>query len=223
MLDEHARTVGGTIGLASDATQRFRYYKFASRQAFYSSYEAGGKAFGDYLISPDYFQPHEQAHVYTFRVWGGWSADWINEGEAVALSCDPTKDPTPSTTPRALISPTDWRDQLYDGLFTTPQGYAAAGFVITHLAQRYGWQAVGRLHQRVPPGTSRADLERAFAEVFPISMDQAWSDALDTPGGPACDRTWLCRATPLALGEPIQPACDGRLYASVTVPDGDAG
>jgi hypothetical protein len=222
LLDQHARLVGGEIGLGDASARPFRYYKFSDAQALYASYEAGGKAFGDYLVSSDYFQPHEQAHLYTFRTWGGWSTNWLNEGEAVALSCEPTSDPIPSTTPRALLMPSDWRDQLYGALFT-PEGYAAAGFLVTHLAQTYGWEQIGRLHRRVPPAASQADLERAFAEVFPISMDQAWSEALDSPGAPACDRAWICLATPLALGVSTPPACDGRLHSSVTVADGDAG
>jgi hypothetical protein len=221
LLDEHARTVGGQLGLRFDASRRFGYYRFADPDAFRASFEADGKAFGNDLFSPDYFEPHEQAHVYTFRVWGRWSTDWINEGEAVALSCEPTQDPSSSTTPRALLAASDWRTQLYANLFS-PAGYAAAGFLITHLARQYGWERVGRLHQRVPPGASQADFERTFAEVFPIAMDQAWAETLDTPGEPACDRTWTCRATSLAPGEHIQPACDGRLYAAVTVPS-DAG
>jgi len=222
LLDEHARSVGGTIGLTLDASRPFRYYKFRDETKFASSQDAGGKAFGDYLFSPHYFEAHEQAHVYTFRAWGGWSTPWLNEGEAVALSCDPTKDPTPNTAPRALLRLTDWREQLY-GSLTTPEGYAAAGFLVAHLARQYGWERVGDLHRKVPQGTSQVDLERAFAQVFPISMDQAWFEALDTPGAPACDPTWTCRATPLDVGKHVQLDCDGRLHRSVDVGAGEAG
>jgi hypothetical protein len=222
LLDQHAQTVGGEIGLRLDPSNPFRYYKFSDAQAFYSSEEAGGKAFDGFLFSPAYFDAHEQAHLYTFRAWGGWSTEWLNEGEAVALSCEPTEDPTTTTTPRALIAPSDWRVQLFGDLHTR-EGYEAAGFVVTHLAQQYGWGRVAELHRRAPPGTSWSDFERVFADVFPLSMDQAWSDALDAPGASACDKTWTCRATPLAIGDDAQPECDGRLYRSLTVGDGEAG
>jgi hypothetical protein len=46
----------------------------------------------------------------------------------------------------------------------------------------YGWQSVRELNERARPGISATDFEREFARVYPISMDDAWSAALDTPG-----------------------------------------
>lgn len=222
LLDEHATIVGGTIALDLDPSRPFRYYKFSDEKAFKSSQDADGKAFGDYLYSPRYFEAHEQAHVYTFRAWGGWSTAFLNEGEAVALSCNPTKEPDANTTPRELIGAGDWSTELGEFSFS-PQAYAAAGFFVAHLSRRYGWEKVGQLHRDVPPGTGRSDFERAFARVFPVSVDDAWTEALDTPGASACDKTWTCRATPLTMGEPTQPECDGQLHRSLIVADGEAG
>ena len=222
LLDQHAQAAGPMIGLPLDASSPFRYYKFRDERAFISSYDVGGQAPGDYLFSPRYFAAHEQAHVYVFRAWGGWSADFLNEGEAVALSCSPTVEPGPSTTPRALIQPADWRVQLYGSLYT-PEGYAAAGFVVMHLVQRYGWERVEQLHRRAVAGATPADFERTFAQVFPVSMDQAWTEALDAPGASACDKFWTCRAAQLNVGERAQPECDGQLHRALVVGEGDAG
>jgi hypothetical protein len=223
LLDEHAEIVGDRIGFAPDATKPFRYYKFSDEQAFTASTETGGEAFGDYLFSPHFFEGHEQAHLYTYRAWGGgWSTSLLNEGEAVALSCKPTREPAPGTTPRQLLGAVDWRDQL-DHVSLAPDEYAAAGFFVAHLARRYGWDKVADLHRSAPPGTSVADFERAFARVFPVPVDEAWAEALDAPGASACDKTWTCRSTPLAVGEVAVPACDGQLHRSLTVADVDAG
>jgi len=222
VLDEHTLSTAPMIGLQLDAPRPFRYYKFAGDTAFASSSDVGGQAVGDYVFSPRYFAAHEQAHVYVFRAWGGWSADFLNEGEAVALSCDPTVEPGPDTTPRELLRPADWRVQLYDSLYT-PEGYAAAGFLIMHLARQYGWGQVAQLHRRAVAGAAPADFERVFAQIFPVSIDRAWSDALDMPGASACEKHWTCRSTPLNVGDHARPECDGQLHRSVTVAPGDAG
>jgi len=62
-----------------------------------------------------------------------------------------------------------------------------------------------------------ADVSRAFAEVFPTSIDQAWSDALGAPGAAPCQRDWQCMATAMAIGDVATPDCDGELYRAVDV------
>jgi hypothetical protein len=94
-------------------------------------------------------------------------------------------------------------------------GYVAAGFFVTHLAQRYGWQRVGELYRRVPPGVTAADFERQFARVFPTSVDQAWTEALDTPDAAACQKDWQCMGTPLAVGETAALDCDGEMHRTI--------
>jgi len=224
LLDEHTRIFAPIVGFAPDPGNPFHYYKFRDENAFEDSYGGGaeGATFDSGVQSSHYFSAHEQAHAYTGRAWGGWSTQLLNEGEATALGCDPIKEPDQNTTPRQLLGSVDWRREV-DGFANTDTAYAAAGFFVAHLAQQYGWDQVARLHRSVPAGVSAIDFERAFSRIFPVSMDQAWSDALDAPGAPACDRSWICKATPLAVGDSAQPECDGALHRSLTVDSGMAG
>src|SRR5262249_20217808 len=99
------------------------------------------------------------------------------------------------------------------------EGYEAAGTWITYLADRYGWDSVRQLHQRAVPGIAAADFEREFARIYPISMDEAWSAALDTPDARPCPDDWRCMAAPLAVGENGPVACDGEMHRSIAVGD----
>src|SRR5262249_39578266 len=145
----------------------------------------------------------------------GWSVGLLAEGEAVALSCEPFYALQPGERPRDYLrGPLDWRDLLY--LYgDTSDGYAAAGFFVTYLAQHYGWQKLGELHRRAPPGITAADFEQAFAHVYAVSMDQAWSEALGVHGAPPCQKDWACMATPMAPGEHAGFDCDGEMHRSV--------
>ena len=222
VLDDHTRSIGAKIGLSLEPGSPFRYYKFRDEETFAASHRERleGETVGTAVQTWRPFQAHEQAHAYVFRAWGGYSTQLLYEGEAVALSCDPIMEPVAATTPRQLFGTLDWRAHL-DAFSFSPDEYAAAGFFVTHLARRYGWDRVAQLHRGAPPGISQIDLERVFAEVFPISMDEAWADALDAPGAPGCDKDWICRSTPLPVGEHVQPDCDGQLHRTLTV-DADA-
>ena len=61
--------------------------------------------------------------------------------------------------------------------------------------------------------------EREFAEVYPLSMDQAWSEALGTPGAAPCQKDWQCVTTTMNIGEDASPGCDGEMHRSVSVTD----
>jgi hypothetical protein len=223
LLDEHARQVGGAIGFdPRSGDPPIRYYKFRDYDAFQASGEcpsdSGGCEGGDALFTPWAFEAHEQAHAYVSRVWGDVSVGLLNEGEAVALSCEPLRFIEPGQRPSDVVGSIGWRDALHLDA-ESRDGYHAAGYFVTHLAERYGWASVGSLHRRVPFDVSAADFEQAFSEVYPIAIDQAWSEALDTPGAHPCFKGWLCGATPMTVGEDAPPACDGQMHRSVTVTD----
>src|SRR6266542_568912 len=222
-LDQHAEVIGGKIGLVADSTDPYRYYKFRDDADFAAQSggcppENGACALGDAVYSTRYFHAHEQAHDYAFRAWNGWSIGLLDEGVAVALSCEPFYALQPSQRPVDVLGFHDWRDLL--NLYgDSSAGYAMAGFFVSHLAAVYGWQSVGRLHRRVPLGTGADDFEEEFARVYPVSMDTAWSEALGLAGAQACQKDWRCIATPMTVGETATPACDGEMHRSIEVGD----
>jgi hypothetical protein len=230
-LDRHAALVGGKIGLTLDPNDPIRFYKFNDKADLAANStcnlpENGACSDGYAIASTTYFDAHEQAHSYVYRAWGGFSIGLLNEGEAVAMSCVPDYASgslyltavSALDTPWNALGRPDWRSllELYGN---SAFGYAAAGFWITSLAQRFGWPKVEELHRRVPPGTSQADLEIQFATVFPTSMDESWSTALGSRGAAPCQDDWRCTATPLAVGEDAPADCDGEMHRSVVVTD----
>ena len=222
LLDAHAQQIGGKIGLQPDPARPFVYYKFRDIADLESSagcsLESAGCALGDALYSTTYFDAHEQAHDYVFRAWGEWSTGLLNEGEAVALSCKPGYTAQPTVRPRDVLGDPAWRDLLY--LYgSSVEAYLAAGFWMTHLAERYGWERARELHRRIRPGISTSDFEREFARVYPISMDEAWSAALEMPGAAPCENDWACGSLPLAVGDQVTPDCDGQMHVSISVAD----
>jgi hypothetical protein len=221
LLDEHARAIGGKIGLGLTPGDRYRYYKFDDLADFDSSQhdcglDWGGCALGDALYSTQPFHAHEQAHDYVYRAWGGWSIGLFNEGEAVALSCDPYFLPLTFSP-----APEDWRSAI--NLYHTDlSGYYEAGIFVTYLAAHYGWSSVAQLHSRVPPGSSAADVEAGFAAVYPVSLDDAWKASQLPANPPTCETDWVCDGTPLAVGEQASADCDGEVHRRIDVSD-DSG
>ncbi len=220
-LDSHAQMIGSKVGLKLVDNDRYRYYKFRDAAAFAQDTggcppEGGACALGDAIYADTYFHAHEQAHDYVYRAWGGWSDGLLDEGEAVALSCLPSYQLEPTQSPTDVVGPLAWRD-LVNLYGKSVEGYGAAGFFVTYLAETYGWQSVEALHRKVSRGSSADDLQKAFAEVFPTSIDDAWATAQSAAGAPPCERDWQCVATAMSVGETAIPDCDGEMHRSVDV------
>jgi hypothetical protein len=211
LLDEHTQTVGGKIGLTVEESRPLRYYRFADKTALAAGCpsDVAACAYEDAVLAQEPFYAHEQVHTYVARVWGQ-SIGLLNEGEAVALSCDPSSWPLWGLSPRDALDAGDWRSLLYlDG--NSSKGYSAAGYWVTYLARKFGWGKVGELHRRALPGLSADDFAIEFARVFPVSMDRSWSEALSGTS-PPCDSGWICRGIGMSPGEVARPACDGELH-----------
>ena len=222
LLDDHARLIAGKIGFNPDPADPIQYFKFRDDGDFRASSpcppENGSCASASGVYSEYFFEPHELAHTYLFRAWGSKPTGLVAEGEAVALSCEPSSLAFPGARPRDHLKNPAWRDLL--ALYgNSTEGYEAAGYWITYLAGRYGWQSVRELNERARPGISATDFEREFARVYPISMDDAWSATLDTPGAAPCENDWRCMSTPLEVGTRVAPECDGQLHRSISVVD----
>jgi hypothetical protein len=140
----------------------------------------------------------------------------LDEGQAVAMSCEPYILLRPNQKPTDVLGMLEWRDllHLYANSF---DGYVVAGVFVTHLANTYGWNSVGAFYKKVSGSSSAADVAGAFAQVFPTSMDQAWSEALGTLGAPSCQMDWKFMATPMAVGDVATLDCDGEMHPGVDV------
>ena len=222
LLDHHAQDIAGNIGLTLHPGESpFRYYKFRDNVDFANAQVctrySDACATGNDVFSPRYFHAHEQAHDYVYRAWGGWSAQLLDEGVAVALSCDPIRFINVGQKPADMLGELDWRN-LLDLSVEDPDGYIAAGYFATSLVQRFGWPSFAKLHRRVPRGISAAEFGRIYGEVYPESVDQSWSVALSS-GAQPCLKDRLCDAIPMAVGEDAPVACDGQMHRSVTVTD----
>jgi hypothetical protein len=223
LLDQHARQMANTLGMALEPERPFRYYRFRDQPAAAKAcgVPAGGCARDGDVFSPHYFDAHEQAHAYVRRGWGDQSVPLLNEGVAVALSCSQFGTLDPERPPFESLGSPAWRD-LYARESLSISGYTAAGIWVTFLAQHHGWRAVAELHQRVPIGASAEDFAREFARVIPSSMDRAWSEALAAPGAPYCVDDWLCEAPSMMPAESVAP-CNGQTRRTILVPDDASG
>jgi hypothetical protein len=220
MLDQHTQVTGAELGLdLAQPTPPFRYYKFRDaddlKAAGVCQAGSGACSTGQAVYSPRYFHAHEQAHAYAYRAWSGWSTQLLDEGVAVALSCDPFRFLGTEQSPRDLVGGLDWRDRLELEAKDSP-GYLAAGYFVTYLVTRYGWAPLHALHDRVPAHVSSEQFERAFAALYPISVDEAWTRALSV-GMQPCLKDWMCAATPMGEHEVASLACDGQLHRSIVV------
>jgi hypothetical protein len=222
LLDQNAQQITDSIGLTlHPGDSPFRYYKFRDSADFDEAQVcteySGACATGNDVYSPRFFHAHEQAHDYVYRAWGGWSAQLLDEGVAVALSCDPIRFINQGQEPADMLGAPEWRN-LLDLSVDNSAGYIAAGYFVTSLVQRYGWPNFAELHRRVPRGVSALDFERIFNDIYPQSLEQSWPAALSS-GAQPCLKDRLCDAIPMAVGEDASVACDGQMHRSVTVTD----
>jgi hypothetical protein len=74
----------------------------------------------------------------------------------------------------------------------------------------------------VPTIASAADLEAQFAQVFPVSIDEAWAAATADPNAMPCVPAWVCTGATLSPGESANVDCDDETHSLVTI-DGQAG
>lgn len=223
-LDEHVQLIGAKIGLTPDADHPFHYVRYRDRSDLSDkkacSVPSGlaGCADEDTVRSTLPFHAHELAHTYVFRAWGRHSVGLLAEGVAAALSCEPFYTAQPDQTPREVLLPfldsLDW-ERLLHIRGDTNAGYGAAGFFVTHLAEKHGWARVAELYRRVPPNADATSFDREFRAVYSLSMTEAWSEALDDRGGASCQMDWPCQATPLSPGSSAMPDCDGEFHGRI--------
>ncbi len=115
LLDQHADQIGGKVGLSlAPDDPPFRYYKFRDVDAIRASGRCPANvdacAGEDNVFSVQYFDGHEQVHDYVYRAWGRRSVGLLDEGEAVALTCDPLRYAQAASLPSTIVGNLDWRD-----------------------------------------------------------------------------------------------------------------
>ncbi|HEY5282861.1 MAG TPA: hypothetical protein VIM14_08740, partial [Polyangia bacterium] len=100
---------------------------------------------------------------------------------------------------------------------------------VTYLVQQYGMPRFKELFLAVPDEADNADFEAEFARFYPLSMDQAWRNALNLgafgswPIG--CLGDWDCFTTgsPLGVGEEVTVDCGTGIHRTMTVGEGQGG
>lgn len=220
LLDQHTLTLGSKIGLdLSLPAPPFRYYKFRDeadlKAAGVCMAGSGACATGRAVYSPHYFHAHEQVHNYAYRTWSGWSAQLLDEGIAVALSCEPQRFIAPEQSPAELLGRPDWRSRIEVDAKDSA-GYVAAGYLVTYLASNFGWSKLADFHRSMSPQVDAETFAQRFASIFPMTMDEAWTQSLSV-GAQPCIKDWVCDATPMTEGEVATSACDGQMHRSITV------
>jgi hypothetical protein len=231
-LDEHAERIGPIVDFQPSGGDVIRYYKFRDYHELQANGDCGSGAgacaiFGKAVLSPSALDLHELAHIYTTRGLGGPASALLEEGFAVALSCQPWLD-VPSRL-SALPGFSDFRAFLNLAGDHQPSrdfpelSYPAAGMFVTYLVHHYGWERVQALYRAIPMGASAEDFERAFAKTLPISADDAWRAALSADGAPYCLSDWLCDAPSIAPGDADDTSCLGQVRRTFDVRAGQAG
>ncbi|MEO8902726.1 MAG: hypothetical protein ABI488_11910 [Polyangiaceae bacterium] len=231
-LDEHAEKVGSTVGFQAGAAGVVRYYKFRDFAELKAAGDCGSGAgacaiAGKVVLTPRAIDLHELSHIYVNRGLSGPSSTLLDEGFAVALSCQPWLD-VPSRL-IALPGFDDFRAFLILHGDTQPAGgfssfdYPAVGMFVTYLVHRYGWSRVQALYRAVPAGASAGDFERAFAKTLPISADDAWRAALSTADAPYCLTDWLCAAPSIGPADTDDTSCLEQFRRTFEVQPGQGG
>jgi hypothetical protein len=169
-------------------------------------------------------------HTAGLGAWGD-STPFLEEGIAVALSCNPaaievtsapysnwtaSNDTIPYESNPAHVAlytgnTTATISQLYDVYAPGFTGYAAAGAVTTYLVDSAGVDKFRQLWASVSPSTSEADFSAAMKDIYGFSLDEVWQ-TLQTIRHRPCAPIWMCSLPPITNDEQgtLRSTCTGK-------------
>jgi hypothetical protein len=219
-LEAHGQAIADALMIGRTTVT---YYKFRDQQDFDAHFDCDPNgpacATNATAFTPVDFDRHELIHAY-LGPYG--EPPWLlSEGAAVALSCQ--RFPRPSGS---------WRD-AYARAHTDQALYAAGGWLVGYLLQRFPARLFPRLYNRLAINATADELAKAFTDVYctdPMScidLDAVWAAAIGGEEQPMrCP--WECpttgaeqRAAFVVDGQPhpLIPVCaGGTLQRSVAVP-----
>ncbi|HEX7507189.1 MAG TPA: hypothetical protein VF550_10485 [Polyangia bacterium] len=233
-LEQHETVLAGYLGIDEGTLPHVTYFKLRDANEYdarkNSVAGAGANAGPRFVVSPLPFDEHELTHTITLGAWGE-SARFLEEGIAVALSCDgaavevsnqpyrdwvPLNDTIPYESNPAYIAlnsnntyPTI--GQLYDVDATGGAGYSAAGAVTTYLIDTVGADKFRQLWASVSPSTSETDFSEALKNIYGFSLDEIWQTLQMTRHRP-CAPIWMCSLPPIGNHEQgmLRSTCTGK-------------
>jgi hypothetical protein len=231
-LEQHQALLASYLGVDEDTLPRVTYFKMGDAKEYHErstfGETAGGNAGQDFVVSSLPFDEHELTHTITLGGWGP-SVLFLEEGIAVALSCDPagieltnqpyshwvaSNDAIPYESNPAYValytgntSPTI--GQLFD--VNSTAGYAAAGAVTTYLIDSADVEKFRRLWASVSSSSSEADFSVALWNIYGFSLDEVWQTLQTTRHRP-CAPVWMCSLPPITNHEQgtLRSTCTGK-------------
>lgn len=198
-LESHRTAIIAALDLDPATVRRISYLKFRDQ----ADVRANGDCFEGVACAPRWgvesaapFDRHELVHAYLSGT--GFPPWFLVEGAAVALSCQVPLHGRPTST--------SWRTALAASQ-DDESVYRDGGWLVADLIARYGGSRFLSLYARVSHGASASEVANAFGSIYPVSLDEAWNDALArsiTP--PSCP--WECsqadvNASPFSEQTPI--------------------
>jgi hypothetical protein len=233
-LEQHEEVLASYLGIDETTLPRVTYFKLRDANEYRSrnnvGRDAAANAGRDFVVSPLPFDEHELLHAITLGAWG-YSAGFLEEGIAVALSCNPAAVEVTSRPYRDWAPPNDaipdesdpWSialcyagicptiAQLYDVYAPGFAGYAAAGAVTTYLLDTAGAGKFRQLWASVSLSTSAADFSGALKNIYGFSLDDVWQILLTTRHRP-CAPVWMCSLPQITNDEQgtLRSTCTGK-------------
>jgi hypothetical protein len=233
-LEQHESLLASYLGIDESSLPRVTYFKLRDKNEYDARNDsvAGAEANAGptFVVSPVPFDEHELMHTITLGAWGA-SSHFLEEGIAVALSCQPaavevTNAPynnwaTSNDTIPYESNPTHVAlytgntkatiSQLYDIYASGSPGYAVAGSVATYLVDSAGVERFRQLWGAVSSSTSEADFSVALRNTYGFSLEEVWQTLQTTRHRP-CAPVWMCSLPQITNDErgTLRSTCTGK-------------
>jgi len=206
-LERHFGVLQNRLGFPWESGRRIDYYHFLDASDFDANAHcdpgAAGCLVDGGIRTADRFDEHELIHAYLADI--GRPTPLIEEGTAVSFACGIG----PTAPPRL-----SWRRAMEDP--SSLDLYAAGGWLVGHLVDRYGTAPLMQLYARLSPDTDADGLARTFSDIYGTSLDAEW-DAISIADGvrTACASVWPCTGEALAVGTDLslESGCGANVVA----------
>jgi len=186
-LERHLNVMVSYLGMSVTEIDTPIVYLKDPRGSFRGGFRSGSVT----LQVSEAFLEHELVHAYVVPQWGG-APSLLAEGLASSLGCD---------AEGGLFADTqDWRgflhfDPLAEG---ATEGYKLGQYFVTRLLTSYGVDKLRDLYQRSGSKISNRSFERLFEEIYTLSLDDVWAEALAAQE--FCVPVWDCASPALKEG-----------------------
>jgi hypothetical protein len=213
-LEEHRALISSYLHIDPDSLPPVTYFKMRDEREYLARCTVGGdgaaNAGKDYVVSPVPFDEHELIHTITLGAWG-FSTRFLEEGIAVALSCDPAavavtdapynhwspqfdslgSESSPASVALYTVGVPATITNLYDIDVSGNAGYSAAGAVTTYLLDSGSVDKLAELWAHVSMDASESDFSAALENVYGFSLEEVWQSLQTTRHRP-CAPVWMC-------------------------------